>query len=156
MRATRGFTLPELLIVITVLAVLVGVGLPSFGEFIRNQRVKTASFDLFSTLVLARNEAITRDTKVTITPAAANDWTKGWTVAYTDAAGNTVPLRVQEAVTNISVTGPGSVEYRGSGRLGTNMVQPVRFEVKTTGGTAIARCISIDPSGRAHTKATTC
>ena len=28
--------------------------MPSFGDFVRNQRLKTASFDLYSTLVHAR------------------------------------------------------------------------------------------------------
>ena len=55
--SAAGFTLPELLIVLTVLAVLMAAGLPSFGEFVRNQRLKTASFDLFSTLVMSRSEA---------------------------------------------------------------------------------------------------
>src|SRR5205085_4951102 len=45
LRASRGFTLPELLIVVTVLAVMIAIGVPSFAEFIRNQRVKTASFE---------------------------------------------------------------------------------------------------------------
>ena len=52
--ARPGFTLPEILIVITVLVVLLGVGMPSFGDFVRNQRLKTASFDLYSTLVHAQ------------------------------------------------------------------------------------------------------
>jgi len=68
-RNAAGFTLPELLIVLTVLAVLMAAGLPSFGEFVRNQRLKTASFDLFSTLVMSRSEAINRNASVTVTPS---------------------------------------------------------------------------------------
>jgi type IV fimbrial biogenesis protein FimT len=158
MRASRGFTLPELLIVITILVVLMGAGLPSFGEFVRNQRVKTASFDLFSTLVLARNEAITRNAAVTITPTGGA-WAKGWTVNYTDSGGNVVPLRTQDAVSNVSISGPSTVEYRGSGRLATAtllLMQPVRLELSASGATVVTRCITIDPSGRPHTKAAAC
>jgi type IV fimbrial biogenesis protein FimT len=151
-RASRGFTLPELLIVITILVVLMGVGLPSFGEFVRNQRVKTASFDVFSTLVQARSEAITRNTTVTIAPVAGA-WAKGWSVTYTDAGGNVIPIRTQDPIPNITIDGPASVVYRGSGRL-NGVVDS--FELSAAGPTVTKRCISIDLSGRARTKAAAC
>src|ERR1041385_409197 len=78
-RPNRGFTLPELLIVVTVMGVMIAIGVPSFAEFIRNQRVKTASFEVFASLVFARSEAITRNTSVTLTPTGGN-WGNGWTV----------------------------------------------------------------------------
>ncbi len=148
----RGFTLPELLIVITILAVLMAAGLPSFGEFVRNQRVKTASFDLFSSLVLARNEAITRNASITMR-AAGGAWSNGWTVTYTDDGGNVVPVRVQEAVPNVAIAGPvGDVVYQGSGRL----TGAVSFQLSSSGDTVVTRCIRVDLSGRPHTKAATC
>jgi type IV fimbrial biogenesis protein FimT len=153
MRADRGFTLPELLIVMTILVVLLGAGLPSFGEFVRNQRVKTASFDLFSSLVLARNEAITRNASVTMQPNGGA-WTNGWTISYTDSGGNVVPIRVQDAIPNVAITGPGDdVVYRGSGRL---TGAAVSFELSATGSTVVTRCIRIDLSGRPNSKAATC
>jgi type IV fimbrial biogenesis protein FimT len=152
MRASRGFTLPELLIVITILGVLMAAGLPSFGEFVRNQRVKTASFDLFSSLVLARNEAITRNASITMR-ASGGAWSNGWTVTYTDEGGNVVPVRVQEAVPNVAIAGPvGDVVYQGSGRL----TGAVSFQLSSSGATVVTRCIRVDLSGRPHTKAASC
>jgi type IV fimbrial biogenesis protein FimT len=149
MRRTRGFTLPELLIVITVLAVLVAAGMPSFGEFMRNQRVKTASFDLFSTLVHARSEAITRNAAVTVAPVSSA-WTNGWTV--TDSGGTVI--RTMGAVTNVTITGPTNVVFRGSGRL--NAASMPNFQLTASGSTVTTRCISIDLSGRPTTKAVAC
>jgi type IV fimbrial biogenesis protein FimT len=149
MRSTRGFTLPELLIVITVLAVLLAVGIPSFTEFVRNQRVKTASFDLYSTLVHARSEAITRNATVTVAPVSAA-WTNGWTI--TDAGGTV--LRTAGAVQSMSITGPTNVVFRGSGRL--NAASMPTFQLSATGSAVTTRCISIDLSGRPTTKAATC
>jgi type IV fimbrial biogenesis protein FimT len=152
MRANRGFTLPELLIVITILAVLMAAGLPSFGEFVRNQRVKTASFDLFSSLVLARNEAVTRNASVTMR-ASGGAWSNGWTVTYTDGGGNVVPVRVQEGIPNVTIAGPvGDVVYHGSGRL----TGAVSFQLSSSGTTVVTRCIRVDLSGRPHTKAASC
>jgi type IV fimbrial biogenesis protein FimT len=149
MRLARGFTLPEILIVITVLAVLVAAGMPSFGEFMRNQRVKTASFDLYSTLVHARSEAITRNASVTVAPVSSA-WTNGWTV--TDSGGTVV--RTMGAVPNVTITGPTNVVFRGSGRL--NAASMPNFQLTASGSTVTTRCISIDLSGRPTTKAVAC
>ena len=148
-RRIAGFTLPELLIVVTVLVVLASAGIPAFSEFVRNQRVKTTSFDLFSTLVMARSEAITRNASVTVAPISSA-WSNGWTV--TDAGGTVI--RTASAVTNMTITGPTSVVYRGSGRL--NAASMPSFQLSATGGTVITRCISIDLSGRPSTKAAAC
>lgn len=147
-RAARGFTLTELMIVIGVFAILVSAALPNYNEFVRNQRVKTASFDIYSSLVQTRSEAITRNTAVTMAPVTAGSWTSGWTVA----AGGTV-LRRQEPIPNITIDGPDNVIYAGSGRLSA-AVGP--FQLTATGSSVTSRCITIDMSGRPVTKAEAC
>lgn len=153
LRAHRGFTLPELLIVVTVMGVLLAAGVPSFVEFIRNQRVKTASFDLFSSLVVARSEAITRNTNVTITPASTANWANGWTITYVEGTA-TVTLRDHSSMPNITISGPAAVVYRGSGRLSGTAVP--QFQLTASGATVITRCITVDLSGRPVTKASAC
>lgn len=148
-RPDAGFTLPELLIVVAVLAVMLAAGAPHLGDFVRNQRVKTASFDLFSTLLLARSEAITRNTRVTVAPEAGA-WTNGWTITE---PGGTV-LRRQEPVPNITINGPAAVVYVESGRL--NAATWPEFELVATGSGVVQRCIRIDLSGRPVSKATPC
>lgn len=150
--AMRGFTLAELMIVVAVFAVLVGAGLPSYNQFVRNQRVKNASFDVFSSLVLARSEAITRNSAVTLAPVTAGTWTSGWTV--TADAGATV-LRTQEAIPGITitVTGPASFVYAGTGRLSSASGS---FELVATGDSTATRCITVDLSGRPVTKVAAC
>jgi len=143
---SRGFTITELLIVVVIAGVLMAAALPAYNDFVRNQRVKTASFDVFSTLVYARSEAVTRNASVTVTPSGGN-WASGWTVTDT---GGTV-LRSQEALRNITITGPTSVVYAGTGRAAAGS-----FEVTTTGSGITTRCISIDLSGRPVTKAAAC
>jgi type IV fimbrial biogenesis protein FimT len=81
----RGFTLIELMIVVTLLAVMLGIGIPSFRGFIAGQRVKTAAYDFATALLVARSEAIKRNTTVTIAPTGS--WIGGWTVA---AGGTTI------------------------------------------------------------------
>ena len=149
MHKARGFTLVEALMVTVILVILVSVGLPGFSSFMRNQRVKTASFDLFSSLIFARSEAITRNTTVTIGSAGGN-WANGWTV--TDSGGTV--LRQEEAVASVTISGPASLVYRGSGRL-DGVVQPA-LQLTSTGDDITTRCIRIDLSGRPYTKAEAC
>ena len=145
---SRGFTLTELMIVLAVAATLVAAALPSYNDFVRNQRVKTASFDVFSSLVYARSEAVTRNGSVTLTPTGGN-WASGWTI--TEAGGSV--LRSQDALPSITITGPASVVYTGSGRLSAAVGT---FQLSTTGSGITTRCITIDLSGRPVTKATAC
>ena len=151
-RPQRGFTLPELLVVVTVLAVLMAAGLPSMADFVQQQRIKTASFDLYSSLVFARSEAITRNSTVKIEPVAG-DWTKGWTIK--DASGNL--LRELGALSNITITlvptSATHIEFRGSGRL--NASTRPQFELSSSSSTQ-SRCITIDLSGRPTTTTQVC
>ncbi len=148
-RRAGGFTLPELLIIVTVLAVLLAAGAPQLGQFMRDQRVKTASFDLFSSLVLARSEAVTRNTRVTVAPTSGS-WSDGWSVTE---PGGTV-IRRHEGIASISISGPASVVYAESGRL--NAVARPEFELTAAGAGVVQRCIRIDLSGRPVSKAAAC
>jgi type IV fimbrial biogenesis protein FimT len=150
MRHNSGFTLIELMFVVIVLATLTTIALPNYNQFVRNQRVRTASFDVFSTLMLARSEAVTRNATVTVTPqSGTNDWTAGWLVTV---GGET--LRSQEALRNITLTGPTAVSYNGSGRLTAALASGI--QITTDGTTPDVRCITVDPSGRPVTKGVTC
>lgn len=148
-----GFTIIELMVTLTIFAVLMAVALPAYNDFVRNQRVKTASFELFSSLVQARSEAITRNAAVTVTPASGSDWSSGWEVR----TGTTL-LRKQAALANITMQGSpsavASINYNGSGRLSTAL--PNGIQITASGTSITTRCITIDLSGRPVTKAQAC
>ena len=57
MKHEIGFTLIELLIAIAILAVLLGVGVPSFQETIRTNRVASITNDVVAALQFARSAA---------------------------------------------------------------------------------------------------
>ncbi len=92
-----GFTLIELMITIVLVALILGLGVPSFVEFSRNNRMTGAANDLLADLNLARTASVKRHVPVTIcasanpmaaTPAcAATNATSfaGWIVFVDDA-----------------------------------------------------------------------
>lgn len=63
---TRGFTLLELITVVVIAGILLGIGVPAMGNFIRNARMTAAANDVLAALHLARTEAIKRRVRVSV------------------------------------------------------------------------------------------
>ena len=59
----RGFTLVELLIGMTLLAVLIGLGVPAMGSYLQNSKLASVAASYFSGLQMARTEAIRRNVR---------------------------------------------------------------------------------------------
>lgn len=137
-----GFTMIEMLVVLVILAILAAIAAPNMGTMVRTQRVKTASFDVFSGLVLARSEALKRNTTVTVTPLTGG-WAAGWTI--TDSNGNT--LRKQSGFSTVSITGPASVVFTGGGRLSGGSSPQFSLSAPDV-ATDNQRCVKVDLSGR--------
>jgi type IV fimbrial biogenesis protein FimT len=108
-----GFTLVEMLVTLLILAILVGVGVPTFLDATLGSRLGSAANNLVVSLHLARSEAIKRNTTVKVCPstdgatcATSSSWQGGWIVIAPYAAGTSddVVLQKQAALGgNISV-----------------------------------------------------
>lgn len=88
-----GFTAIELMVTVSIMALLMAIAAPSFIPLIENWRVRQATEQLQSTLYYARSEAIKRGGQVAIqkllnntngcTSASGNrDWDCGWIVCH--------------------------------------------------------------------------
>ena len=147
----RGFTTVELMVVVSIIAILSALAIPSFVEFIRAQRIRALSTDLYVSLTRARSEAIKRNTDVTIAPITAGSWQNGWTIPDPNNAGNNIESH--SAFASVVVTGPANVVYQGSGRISGSIVP--KFDIGATGST-VKNCVSIDLTGRPYTTTATC
>ncbi|NOQ77117.1 MAG: prepilin-type N-terminal cleavage/methylation domain-containing protein [Methylococcaceae bacterium] len=89
LKNTRGFTLLELMITLSIAIVLTTIAIPSFMSLIRDSRMTANANDLLTTLNYARSEAITRNVQVTIKNKGEDktEWAEGWTV-FVDYDGN--------------------------------------------------------------------
>jgi type IV fimbrial biogenesis protein FimT len=112
----RGFSLIELMIGLVLVSILLGIGVPSFREFILNQRAKTTSMDINIALMTARSEAIKRNRAVVLA-AHPDGWSAGWDIPSPNAGDPDILNHVQSG--NVSIVGPdgpAEVEFSPSGR----------------------------------------
>ncbi len=147
-----GFTLVELLAVVVVLGILASVGAGGFQSLIQSQQAKSASFELFSSLSLARSTAIKRNDSVTLTPIVATDWGRGWEIKHTDATTSTITtIKTQSDLKKIAIpipNAPTSITYAQNGRITSPTSPPVfLLDVVSASLTANARCVTIELSG---------
>jgi type IV fimbrial biogenesis protein FimT len=163
--AARGFSLPELLVVVAVAAILLGVAAPDLAALLRAQQLRTASNDLFGAVSLARAQAIARNERVLMTPrdAPGTDWTRGWTV-FVDRDGDGAPgagddiLAVHEAlpagvVSAFAFTSPAApyyIAYNGAGRSCGSSGDSARWGTLSLFHGGSVRRIKINMLGRAR------
>ena len=93
----RGFTLLELMLVLVLAGIILGLGIPAMGNFIRNSRVTAAANDVMVAMHFARSEAIKRRSRVVVCSSAdamatapqcaASALLTGW-IVFVDSNGN--------------------------------------------------------------------
>ncbi|WP_407935878.1 GspH/FimT family pseudopilin [Cupriavidus necator] len=139
----RGFTLVELLCALSVLAILAVAAAPSFSSLVAGQRVRGASLDLASALVLARSEAVKRNATVSLGATGAA-WTAGWAVT---AGAETIRTFGPYSGLTITPSAAGGLALGNDGRLtGAAMT----FEFAPSGDTSASSrvCVQVSETGR--------
>jgi type IV fimbrial biogenesis protein FimT len=132
----RGVSLIELSIGLTIMAILLALGIPGFGAWIQNTRIRTAAESVQNGLQLARAEAVRRNTDVQFAQTGAN-WTVGCTTAAADCPASIQTRSGAEGSANSVVTPSevlstgaaagtpvftGTVIFNGLGRVNTTSI----------------------------------
>jgi type IV fimbrial biogenesis protein FimT len=84
-RHSRGYSLYELVMTLGLAALVLTLGLPSFGSFVADGRLRAETNALFHAFHLARKASMTRRRVVSLCPSrdgetcdATYDWSGGW------------------------------------------------------------------------------
>ena len=117
-----GFTLLELLIVISIAGILLSITIPSYSNLVSQKRVEAAANSFHSAVALAGSESRKRGKNVNIRPigwAGNNALTlaEGWEVYYQES-GTQVVMRQERPSGNLLVGGTGSKGFYLAGKTG--------------------------------------
>ena len=153
---STGFTVVELMVALIVLIVLIAMAAPAFTKIVANQRVRNASFDMFSAMNYARSEAVKRGVAISLSAGATSNgaWTTGWRI--TDPGGGL--LRSWGARSGLAMSESASlatVTFGRDGRL-TTASPRIAIAPSVTLDGVTTRCVTVDLSGRPTTKTGAC
>ncbi len=179
MRTNTGFTLIELMITLTIAAIVLTVGVPSFQTMILNNSRVAQVNEFIGVLNMARSEAIKRGSRVVICrstngSSCATDttgiWEGGW-IAFVDrnqngvlnagAPDNEELLKVQSSIANKFTLRSGSaftqwIAYRSNGTSEGNAVDSGNilgiFGLCDKRGVDHARFVEVTNTGRTNVR----
>lgn len=167
--AGAGFSLMELLVVLTIAAVLMGLALPSFIESLRANRLASTTNLTLATLAYARNEALRAKSGSTVCPRGDNgtscgkDWNAGllvWTDDDRDQTFDAAELRRSLEPNGdiaISANNVDEIAFDHQGRSTSTAARSLRLQPDPcTPGQAQVRSISVGAIGQASVSKETC
>jgi len=173
MQNMRGFTVIEVLLVVTIMAILVSLAVPSFKNSIRDNKVETAANALMSGFAIARNEAIRRGVNVNIcavadptvtTPVCGTNWALGWAI-FIDGTGGTANVidagevfRVGDAASSVTITGGVTAlkTFNNRGTVTTGSGDLIINSTSCTSGVNKKITVTLGPVGRTQTTVAKC
>ena len=163
---SSGFTLVELLVVMSIMAVLAALGAPAFGNFIDRMRVSTVSNELMASIQLVRAEAIQRNGMVRMIKITGTDcpamlsaefWNCGWRI-FADLDNDSIIDAGEEVIREFRITNGVNVVYsRNATNLLANRwgqvagINAFSFTIKPSsgsGGLASTNMVCVNSGGR--------
>ncbi len=171
LRSSRGFTLLELLITLSIAAILLAVAIPSYQGIVQRNAVAAHANDLIGALNYARSEAVTRGAPVIVCQSADQltcttdeyGWSEGWIVYAPTPPSTQVTddnrLRVKSALDGqVRISGNALIEHaiafdaRGFTRQVVNGSLATGTFTVTGGDAAPGTDIVISSSGRVRSE----
>lgn len=151
--AVRGFTLVELMVTVSVIAILAAVAVPGMTALINNSRLNGQSEEMLSSLQLARAESIRRNARVTVCPStdgstctSSTSWSQ-WIVRGRDnTTGTDDVIRSNAAAGGVQISGPAAgIVFKPSGLIDAQQV--VTVCMPTTNPSQNQRALTVMISG---------
>ena len=169
---SRGFTLVELMVTISILAILMMLATPSFVSFLRSSELTSTTNTLMAAMNAARGEAMKRGAFAMVVPQDGANWHSGWIVFVDKDLSQSFDVTKDEVVLSqpalpdyLTISGNGNagasppyVLYNGSGysrdtsgAFGALAFTLSRNDVPSNQVIAMTRRLIVANTGRART-----
>ena len=132
-KLSRGLTLIELLIVLTLSAIVLAIAAPAMGQWVRDIEVRSSASSLLATLHAARAEAVTRNASVRL-QLPDTQGRPGWQLGCTQSTAR-CPTLIRQQTTDLGTSvrwGAAVLTAMPSANTainaGTSMPAGVRFD----------------------------
>lgn len=157
MKQQSAFTLIELIVTITVLAIIATLAAPNLSQMLHNTKVNTSSGDILSFLQQSRTEAIRLGKTVTVCgssdgssclSANKTNWSTGLIATH---SGSTTPIqKLTFDSSQLSITGPETITFNTFGST------TAEHEITVTIPDANTYSVCVEVIGRAFKSKTGC
>lgn len=167
---STGFTMIELVIVMMIVAILAGIGIPSFKYVTTSNRIASEINGLLGDMQFARSEAVKQGLPVTVCSSSngtscngGGNWKPGW-IVFLDSNGNGAVdageqvIRTQGAFTSTDTFVPDNGTFNriifnreGYGSTNTNVVVTMLLH-SAPAISQWTRCLQITPVGMLSTE----
>jgi type IV fimbrial biogenesis protein FimT len=124
---STGFTLIELIVTLSIAALLFGVAIPSFSSTITSSRLTATVNELVTALNFARSEAIKRGQKVIVRKTGEN-WEDGWQIFVDIDRSNLAKQNVFNTGTDIVLRVYSALPETYTLRGDNNFMDFIRFQ----------------------------
>lgn len=138
-RCSRGYSLAELLVSLSVLAILLCVAIPNFVRLGDSMRLTAVANDLLAQLHLARSEAIKRNARAALCKSpdgvvcnTAGGWEQGW-ILFHDANNNGSREALEPVIRRMDAL-PADLRLRGNLHVARYVSFAGTGATKTTSG----------------------
>ena len=122
MNKQNGFTVIELMIAVTLIALLLSIGVPSFTNTIEQNRLSTGINNFISSVQYARSESVKRGLRVTVCRSddgvncGANGYEEGW-IVFVDNVSADGDLDAGEELLKVHQALDANYTLRGNNRF---------------------------------------
>ena len=175
-RCQHGFNLIEMMAAVAVLGTLLAMGVPSFTQMVRNNRVVADTNEIVVAISAARSEAVKRGLPTAVCARSSptsdvcrtgteNDWSSGWLI-FADPAGTAGVIDSGDEILQRFAAAPAGVSvltndrpvvrFAATGLPPTGAVDTT-FTIKHSACSGNnRRTVRITPTGRLHTSKRAC
>lgn len=162
----RGFTMIEVLIVLTIIGIALMYGLPSMSSWLQSNQIRNATESLQSGLQLAKSEAVRRNANVqfslpSLGGTGAPDWVVACATPAADCPGDGMtPAEIQKysalegaPAARVAAT-QGTITFNGTGRvtppaaITLNVTNPTGGSCAASAGPMRCLRVVVSPGGQ--------